>query len=113
VAERGEVRAVATGAAGRVEGDAGREAVEELADELLLDLEELVPRLVVRLGPAGVAFGRRDGTGGDPFAQLFGGVEELPDLTEAGQVEGPVVVARERPEQAMPSRPIRYASGCW
>ena len=54
VAEGRQVGGVAPGAAGGVEGDADREAVEDLADDRLLEVEEAGPRLV-RRRPAVVA----------------------------------------------------------
>jgi hypothetical protein len=55
VPERRQVRGVPTGASGRVERDADGQAVEDLPHDRLLDLEQLVPRLVVGRRPQRVA----------------------------------------------------------
>jgi hypothetical protein len=113
VAERREVRGMPAGAAGGVERNPLREAVEDLPDDQLLELEVLVPRLVVGRRPAGVALLRGHRTRLDPLAKLVNGVEERLHLAQASDGEVAVVGARERPEQRDPSRPRRYAKGCW
>ena len=52
VAERGEVRGVATGAAGSIDSSADWEAVDDLAHDRLFDVDELIARLVVGGGPS-------------------------------------------------------------
>src|SRR6266516_5226937 len=97
---RRQVRGVAAGAAGSVESDPDREAVEDLVHDGLFDVEEFIPRLVVERCPPVVAFARRDGTRFDPLAQLLGRIQERLDFAEPGEGEVPVVHAGERPEQS-------------
>jgi hypothetical protein len=99
VAETRQVRGVAAGAAGGVECDADGEAVEDLAHDRLLDLEQLVPGVVVGGRPAGVALARRDRPSLDAVAELVGRVEQRLDLAEPGERELAVVRAGERPQQ--------------
>jgi len=58
VAQLGEVTGVPAGAARHVERKAGRQALEDLVDNRLLEIDQLVPGLVVGLGPRPVAVGR-------------------------------------------------------
>ena len=88
------------GAAGGVESDADRKSVEDLAYQRLLDVEELISRLVVERSPSCVAFARRDRRRLDAVAELVGGVEQLADLAESGDGEVPVVSARKRTEES-------------
>ena len=83
VAERRQVLGVPAGPAGRVESDADGQAVEDLAHDRLLDLEELIARLVVERRPARVAFARRDRTRLDARAELVRRLEKRLDLAEA------------------------------
>ena len=99
VAERRQVGRVAAGAAGGVERDADGQAVEDLAHDRLLELEQLVARLVVGRRPAVVALARRDRPRLDSVAQLVGAIEQLADLGEAGDRERAVVVPGEGAQQ--------------
>ena len=58
-----------TGAASRVEGDAERKPVEDVTDDRLLELEQLIPRLVVGTRPSGVALLGRQRRGLDALAE--------------------------------------------
>src|SRR5438874_2737083 len=64
------VGAVAAGAAAGVQPDTARQPIENLPDDRLLQVDELVARLVVVLGPAGVSLGCRDWLDRHPVAQL-------------------------------------------
>jgi hypothetical protein len=102
VAERRQVRGVAAGTVGGVESDPDGEAVEDLAHDGLLDVEEVIPRLVVERCPPVVAFARRDGTRLDPVAQLLTRMQERLDLAKPGEGEVPVLLAGERSQQGYP-----------
>jgi hypothetical protein len=104
---------VATGSAGRVEGDPDRKAAEDLPHDRLLDLEELVPRLVVERRPPVVAFARRDGTRLDALAQLVGRIEGAWISRSRASVKVSVVRAGECTQElyALQAEQIRQRPG--
>jgi hypothetical protein len=95
---------VAAGAAGCVEGDADREPVEDLPDDGLLEVEQLVSRLVVERGPLCVPLLDRHRRRVDALAPPIR-VEEAAYLCEAGEHELSVVLACECAEQGHPLEP--------
>jgi hypothetical protein len=60
VANGPEVGAVAPCPAGGVEDDTERQAVEDLAHDRLLEVDQLVPRFVIELGPTAISLCCRD-----------------------------------------------------
>jgi hypothetical protein len=109
VAELGEIDPVPPGAARGVEGDADGERVDDRAHHRLLELDHLVARLVVEGGPRRIALAGRQCAGFDAAAELVGSLEQGADLVDA-LVHERAVPPRSR---AAPSRPSRYARGCW
>ena len=95
VPELGEVGGVPPRATRRVDGDAGREVVEQRADRRLLYGEDAVGRVVVRRRPAVVRAGGRHGRDVDAGAERLGRVEEPTDLGDPGSGEVRVELARE------------------
>ena len=103
--ERREVDRVTPGAARCVERNAHGKAVEDLPHDRLLDLEQLVPGLVVGRRPERVALARRDRAALDAVAELVGPLEQRGDLAKALERERPVVRARERTQEREPLEP--------
>jgi hypothetical protein len=72
VAEGGKVFGVAAGAAGGVQRGTGRQAIQDLPDDGLLQVDELVSRQVIGFGPGIVALHDRDRPDSSSAAQLIG-----------------------------------------
>jgi hypothetical protein len=90
---------VPPGAAGGVQGGAGREVTEDLVDEGDLVVEHLVDLLVVGRRPDAVTGDGVHSGGGDALAGQRRGVQQPPDLGDARVAEVTVVVAGEGAEQ--------------
>ena len=101
---------VAAGPRG-VESDADGQGVEDLPHDRLLDLEQLVELVVVHRRPAVVALRVEIGTA-SVSAERVRCVEQRSDLAEPRTRELAVVLAANARSRAMPSEPMRYASGC-
>ncbi len=87
------MRGVPAGAAGGVQRDACRQGIEDLADDGLLDVDELVRGGVVARGPAAVAVVDADQWCGDAGAEAFGALEKSAHLGQAGVGESFVVLS--------------------
>ena len=102
VVQRGEVRTVATGPVGGIQGYTDRKAVEDLPHDRLFDLDHLVARLVVVRSPLVIRLDRRDRNNLDPVSEFVCAVQERLDLADAVLRELPVICAGECPEQRNP-----------
>jgi hypothetical protein len=99
VAQLGEVTGMPSGAARHVERKADGQVVEDLADHGLLEIDELVPGLVVRLGPRPVPLGRGHRGEGHAVAPVVRRLHERPNLGDPRQGEVAVVLTREGAQQ--------------
>lgn len=89
-------------AAGGVERDTARQPVEDLPHDRLLQVDELVSRLVIEPGPAAVPLSRRDRVPHGPVAQLLDGIQQRTDLGEASHGEVAVILPGEGAKQGDP-----------
>ena len=96
MAERGQVLGVSAGAAGRLSRDAGRQAIQDLPDDGLFQVDELVPWLIVGFGPGPIALHAANST------------EDLGRLSTGS----PEDLRKRRPGQAMDALSAALSATC-
>jgi hypothetical protein len=99
VTQLGEVAGVTSGAARDIERSADRQVADDLADNGLLEIDELVPGLVVRLCPRPVPVRRGHGGQGEAVPPGARRLHERPNLGDPRQGEVAVVLTSEGAQQ--------------
>jgi len=96
--EPGQILSGAASAAGGVQRDTTRQTVQDLPDNGLLQVNELVPRLVIGFFPGAITLDDRDRPDFRPAVQLVRRVQQRPDLCQSGLGEIAVIIPSERVE---------------
>lgn len=111
MAQGREVGRVSAGAAGGVQGHAGGQAIKDLPDNRLLQVDELVPRQVVERCRGAIAVHGRDRGRSGSLAECWSGVQQMLDLRQSSLGEVSAVLAGEGTKEGDTLEPKQVGKG--